>query len=70
MFRFNRERILPHFLKQKMTVAELARKAGISHASAQRAVEGEAVSAVIVGKVAQALDFDAMGFLERKGICQ
>ena len=36
MFRFNRELILPYFLKQGMTVGELARKAGIAHASAQR----------------------------------
>ena len=64
MFRYKRELILPHFLQKRMTVAELARKAGISHQSAQRAVEGEAVSAVIIGKVAEALDFNAMDYLD------
>lgn len=64
MFRFSRERILPYFLKQGMTVAELARKAGISHASAQRAVEGEKVAAPIIAKVADTLGIDPMNFLD------
>lgn len=63
MFRYKRELILPYFLSKRMTVSELARRAGISHQSAQRAVEGEAVSAVIIGKVAEALDFNAMDYL-------
>lgn len=67
MFRYKRERILPYFLQKRMTIAELARKAGISHQSAQRAIEGEAVSAVIIGKVAEALDFNAMDFLDIGG---
>lgn len=64
MFRFKRERILPLFLSRRMTVAELARKAGVSHTSAQRAVEGEKVAAPIIDKVAEALGIDTMDFLE------
>lgn len=67
MFRFNRERILPLFLKQKMPVAELARKAGIGQNSAQRALEGKKVAAPIVAKVAAALSIDPMEFLEFGG---
>lgn len=67
MFRFNRERILPYFLKQEMTVAELARRAGISHASAQRAVDGKKVAAPIIAKVAETLGIDPMEFLEKGG---
>lgn len=65
MFRFNHKRILPVFLRTGMTVAELARKAGVSHASAQRAVEGEKVSAPIIAKIADTLGVDAVKFLER-----
>lgn len=64
MFRFKRERILPLFLSRRMTVAELARKAGVSHTSAQRAVEGEKVAAPIIDKVAEILGIDAMDYLE------
>ena len=64
MFRYERAKILPFFLQKKMTVAELARAAGVSHKSAQRAVNGEAVHAVVIGKVADALGIDAMEFLD------
>ena len=64
MFRFNREKILPVFLKKEMTIADLARKAGVAHRSAERAVEGEAVAAPIIAKVADALGIDAMEFLD------
>ena len=64
MFRFNRERILPYFLQKQWTVAELARKAGVAHRTAQRAIEGEAVAAPLIGKIANALGIDAMEFLD------
>ena len=64
MFRFARKKILPVFLQKRMTVAELARLAGIAHQSAQKAVSGELVSAVIVSKVADALRIDATEYLE------
>ena len=66
MFRFNREKILPVFLKKEMTIADLSRKAGVAHRSAERAVEGEAVAAPIINKIADALGIDAMEFLDGK----
>ena len=64
MFRFNREKILPVFLKKEMTIADLARKAGVAHRSAERAVEGVAVAAPIINKIADALGINAMEFLD------
>lgn len=64
MFRFTRERILPLFLQRRMTTAELARVAGVSHKAATRAVNGLPVQADIVGKVADALNVDAVQFLD------
>ena len=64
MLRFNREKILPVFLKKEMTIADLSRKAGVAHRSAERAVEGEAVAAPIINKIADALGIDAMEFLD------
>lgn len=64
MFKFKRERILPLFLQRRMTIAELARKAGLSHKAAYRAVNGLTITAPVVEKTARALNFDAMEFLE------
>ena len=64
MFRFNRTKILPLFLQKKITVAELARTAGVSHQAAQKAVNGQTVGAVVIAKIAEALNVDAMNFLE------
>ena len=64
MLRFNREKILPVFLKKEMTIADLARKAGVAHRSAERAVEGVAVAAPIINKIADALGINAMEFLD------
>ena len=64
MFRFNRTKILPLFLQKKITVAELARIAGVSHQAAQKAVNGQTVGAVVIAKIAEALNVDAMNFLE------
>lgn len=71
MFRYERAKILPFFLNQGLTVAELARRAGVSHTSAQRAVDGEKIAATIIAKVANALgikpeDFMADPSLEKK----
>lgn len=64
MFRFNRALILPLFLQKKMTISELAHKAGVAYQSAQRAVDGEKVGANIIGKLAAALGVDPMQYLE------
>lgn len=58
MFRFKRRKILPLFLQKRMTVAELARRAGVANQTAQRAVEGKKVSAVVIGKIAAALNIE------------
>lgn len=65
MFRFTRELILPLFLERRITVAELAKRAGTSHAAAWRAVNGESVGAIVAGKIAEALGIDATKFLAR-----
>lgn len=64
MFKFSRTRILPLFLQKRITIAALARLAGVSHQATQRALEGERVSAVIVSKIADALEIDAASYLE------
>ena len=64
MFKFSRKLILPLFLERRMTVAALARNAGVAHQSAQRALDGKLVSATIVGKICAALEIDAVKFLE------
>lgn len=63
MFKFDREKLLPLFLAKRMTVAELARKSGVAHQSAQKAVDGERVSATIISKVADALGIKATEYL-------
>ena len=45
MFNFDRTKILPLFLTERITVAELARKAGISHKAAYRAINGLSITA-------------------------
>ena len=64
MFQFKREKILPLFLQRQMTIAELARVAGLSHKAAYRAVNGLNITAPVVEKTARALDFDAVDFLD------
>lgn len=64
MLRFTREKILPLFLQSGFTVSDLAKKAQISHKTASRAVEGLGITAPVVAKIARALNFDAMKFLE------
>lgn len=65
MYQFTRERILPLFLQRRMTTAELARKAGVSHGTATRAVNGLPVQAAVVGKIADALNVDALQYLAK-----
>lgn len=64
MFKFSRTKILPLFLAKQMTIAELAREAGISHKAAYRAVNGLSITAPVVEKTACALKFEAIHFLE------
>lgn len=66
MFRYKLAKILPYFLQKRITVAQLAREAGVSHQVAYRAISGEKVAAPIIAKVADALGFNAEDFLEGK----
>ena len=59
MFRFEREKILPIFLERRITVADLSRLAKTSHAAAWRAINGEAVGATVVSRIADALGITA-----------
>ena len=68
MFRFRRAQILPLFLKNSMTVAQLARSAGISHKAAYRAVNGLSITAPVVEKTARALNVKNAGLKGEKKI--
>ena len=62
-FQFYREQILPLFLQRRMNITELARQAEINPRTAERAVFGLPISASVVDKVANVLNFDATKFL-------
>lgn len=64
MYRFNREKILPEFLKRQMTFQELALEAGVSPSAVSRAINGKTVRPLIVSKVAAALKIDPLKYLE------
>ena len=63
MFRFDREKILAVFLQKQWTTYELARRAGVYYRSAFRALNGKAVGATVIAKVAAALEIDPVKFL-------
>lgn len=63
MFRFDREKILSVFLQKQWTIYELSRRAGVVYRSAFRAVNGKAVGATIIAKVAAALGIDPVQYL-------
>ena len=62
-FRFSRQTILPLFLQSRLSVTELARRAGVAPRTVDRAVNGEKVSSKVVDKIATALNIDALKFL-------
>ena len=64
MYQFSRQKILPLFLQRQISTKQLAHEAGISHRTATRAVNGLPITARVVDKIARALDFDAMTFLD------
>lgn len=64
MFKFQRNLILPLFLQRQMTIEKLARTAGVNPKTAFRAVNGLPITSNVVDKIARALDFDAINFLE------
>ena len=63
MFRFNREKILAAFLEKQWSIYTLSRRAGVGYRAARKAVNGKAVGATIIAKIAAALELDAVKFL-------
>ncbi len=64
MFKFNRAKILPVYLSRRMTIDRLARTAGVSNRTVDRAVNGLPITGKVVEAIAAALSIDAMEFLE------
>ena len=63
MFRFERDKILPQFLCRQITFNQLAKLAGVSFVTAQKAVNGAPITAPVVQKIANALDVIATDFI-------
>ena len=62
-FRFSRAKILPVFLSKRITTEQLARNAGVAIQTAERAVNGQRISARVVDGIASALNVDAVQYL-------
>lgn len=58
MFQFSRELILPLFLQMRIPITTLAKAAGISSKTAERAINGLPVHASIVDRIAVALGIE------------
>ena len=63
MFCFNRAKILPLFLRRRMTVASLAKAANCDISTANRAIGGKPIHAKSVASIADALEIEAVDFL-------
>lgn len=55
MYQFKREKVLPLFLQRRITIKQLAKEAGVSEKTAEKAVNGLPITAVIVSRIADAL---------------
>lgn len=64
MFKFNRAKILPRFFAMGIPIAKFAQKANVSFYTAERALQGERVSAPVINKISRAMEIDAVEFLE------
>lgn len=65
MLRFDAQKILPKFLSSDvMTIQDLAQKAGVSHQTADRAINGKRINGRVVRRIAHALGItDATEYL-------
>ena len=63
MFCFNRAKILPLFLRRRMTVASLARAANCDVSTANRAIGGKPIHARSVQGICDALEIEPTDFL-------
>ena len=66
MFKFNREKILPVFFKKRWTMREFAKRAGVTQPTAKKAVWGLPIQPCVIGKIAAALEINALDYLEDK----
>lgn len=64
MYRFNRDKILPVFFEKRWRMYELAERAGVSQLTAKKAVWGLPIQSRVVGKIAAALEINALDYLE------
>ena len=64
-FRF-KPNIMDALFKKCWSVRELARQAGTSDCAAYRALEGKFLNLTTVGKIAAALEINALDYLEDK----
>lgn len=55
MYQFTREKILPLFLQRRITLRQLAKEAGFSEKTVDKAVNGLPITAVVVSRIADAL---------------
>lgn len=55
MYQFTREKILPLFLQRRITLRQLAKEAGVSEKTVDKAVNGLPITAVVVSRIADAL---------------
>lgn len=63
MFQFDREKILPLFLAKDTTIADVASRAGVAHATCTRAINGGRVIGRAINRLARALGIDATEYL-------
>ncbi|MBR0061086.1 MAG: helix-turn-helix domain-containing protein [Selenomonadaceae bacterium] len=55
MYQFTRSKVLPIFLERRIPIKQLAKEAGVSEKTAEKAVNGLPITAVVVARIADAL---------------
>ena len=68
MYQFKRKEVLPIFLKRRITLRKLAKEAGVTEKTVERAVNGLPVQAVVVDRIAVALGVDPLDVLVENGV--
>ena len=68
MYQFTRTKVLPLFLQRRMTIRQLAKDAGVSEKTAERAINGLPVHASVIGRIADALGIAPLEMLVDNGV--
>ena len=68
MYQFKRKEVLPIFLKRRITLRKLAKEAGVTEKTVERAVNGLPITAVVVDRIAVALGVDPLDVLVENGV--